>query len=303
MYRPITEEDSIVVRGKHLYKRDGSAFAIRGIAFPTPPDGLPNHGYNSTAWIDVLRQLRHLAPVNFNTVRLYRMNPIKIDYSEFIEEAARLGIYIIVPLTSVSGDGVLDRALAAPRCYKKSLFNYGAISIKEYLKYPNILGGVVGNEVMNDEASWRAAPCVRSYARNLKLFMDKLVDDGITQRTLPLIYATQDSSVLGGAEMSSDTMVKLTADYLTCAESGKGTIVKDVAGDEPTHGKQHFTDNRFGISPIDIIGVNIESWCSSTQDFKYNPDGSEGSFFSLWKAMQKTSVPVIFSEMGWLVCA
>ncbi|KAL7438926.1 hypothetical protein ACHAXM_006584 [Skeletonema potamos] len=163
--------------------------------------------------------------------------------------------------------------------------------------YPEI-GGVVGNEVMNDEASWRAAPCVRSYARNLKLFMDKLVEDGAVQRTLPLIYAAQDSSVLGGAENDSDTIVKLTADYLTCAETGKGTIVADVAGDEPTHGLQHFTENRFGISPIDIFGINIESWCSSTQDFYYNPDGTIGSYYSLWMALQATSVPVIFSEMG-----
>ena len=114
-----------------------------------------------------------------------------------------MGIYIIVPLTDVSGDGVLDRNIPAPTCYHKSLFSYGANSIKKYLKFPNILGGVVGNEVMNDEASWHSAPCVRSYGRNLKLFMDNLIKDGEVQRTLPLIYATQDSSVLGGAEMSS----------------------------------------------------------------------------------------------------
>jgi hypothetical protein len=158
---------------------------------------------------------------------------------------------------------------------------------------------MVGNEVMNDEASWLAAPCVRSYARNLKLFMDKLVEVGVVQRTLPLIYAAQDSSVLGGAEMeNSDTIVKLTADYFTCAETGKGTIVADVAGDEPTHGLQHFTENRFGMSPIDIFGINVESWCSSTQDFYQNPDGTLGSYFSLLRALNATSVPVIFSEMG-----
>jgi len=222
-----------------------------------------------------------------------------VDYSEFIEGAAELGVYIIVPLTAASGGGVLDRTLPAPKCYKKSLFNYGANALTQYLKHPNVLGGVVGNEVMNDEASWLAAPCVRSYARNLKLFMDQLVQKKIVQRTLPLIYAAQDSSVLGGAEMDSDTIVKLTADYLTCGETGKGTIVADVAGDEAmTHGMQHFSENRFGMSPIDIFGINVESWCSSSQDFYYNPDGTFGSYYSLWKALQAISVPVIFSEMG-----
>lgn len=166
------------------------------------------------------------------------------------------------------------------------------------LIYHKLIGGVVGNEVMNNEKSWLAAPCVRNYARNLKLFMDKMVKEQVVQRTLPLIYAAQDSSVLGGAEMDSDMIVKLTADYLTCAESGKGTIVEDVAGAEPSSGIQHFTNNRFGISPIDIFGVNIESWCSSTQNFYHNPDGTPGTYYSLWKALQATSVPVIFSEMG-----
>lgn len=157
---------------------------------------------------------------------------------------------------------------------------------------------MVGNEVMNDEKSWLAAPCVRSYARNLKLFMDELVQEKVVKRTLPLIYAAQDSSVLGGAEMDSDTIVKLTADYLTCAETGKGTIVEDVAGGGLTTGMQHFSENRFGMSPIDIFGVNIESWCSSTKDFYLNSDGTPGAYYSLWKALQATPVPVIFSEMG-----
>ena len=68
------------------------------------------------------------------------MDPLNVDYSEFIEGAAELGIYIIVPLTSASGGGVLDRTLAAPKCYKKSLFNYGASALKVYLQHPNVLG-------------------------------------------------------------------------------------------------------------------------------------------------------------------
>ena len=136
MYRPITAKDTVIVRGKHLYKHDGSLFTIRGIAFPTPPDGI---SYNAKSWLDILKQLRDFN-LQFNTVRLYRMDPLKVDYSEFINGAAELGIYIIVPLTAVSGDGVLDRTLAAPKCYKKSLFNYGANALKEFLKYPNVIG-------------------------------------------------------------------------------------------------------------------------------------------------------------------
>ncbi len=134
MYHPITAKDTIVVRGKHLYKRDGSRFSIRGIAFPTS-----SVDYNATSWLAILKQLREL-DLQFNTVRLYRMDPLKVDYSEFIEGAAELGVYIIVPLTDAEGGGVLDRTLAAPKCYKKSLFNYGASALKVYLQHPNVLG-------------------------------------------------------------------------------------------------------------------------------------------------------------------
>ena len=289
----------LFLQGKHLYKSDGLPFFVKGIAFPTPPETLmlKTHGYNATAWLDVLQQLRDL-DLEFNTVRLYRMYPETVDYHEFLEGAAKLGVYVIVPLTSASGAGVLDRTLHAPYCYKKKLFRYGTDALRIYLQYPNVLAGMVGNEVMNDEKAWQAAPCIRAYARDLKLFMDRMVDKGVFNRTLPLIYAAQDSSMIGGADMNSDTVMKLTVDYLTCVDEEKGTVVADVAGNESSHAVQRFEENKFGQSPIDIFGVNIESWCSSTQNFRYNPYGTPGSYYSLWKALRNTSIPIIFSEMG-----
>jgi hypothetical protein len=299
-FKPITSDDAIHVKGKHLYNSDGSQFIIKGIAFPTPPESQltqPNRGYDAKSWLAILKQLRDLG-LEFNTIRLYRLYPDKVDYSEFFEGAAELGIYVIVPLTSAAGPGVLDRKLAAPKCYKPKLFKYGARAVKEYLKYPNILAGVVGNEVMNDEKAWLAAPCIRAYARDLKVFMDNMVSADASERTLPLIYAAQDSATIGGAAVEKDTVMKLTVDYLSCSEEGKGVAVADVAGDEPSHGVEHFSENKFGQSPIDIYGVNIESWCSSTQDFYTNPDGTPGSYYSLWQALRNSSIPIVFSEMG-----
>jgi len=308
---PIGIDDAIHVRGKHLYKKHNNgtsmtSFTIKGIAFPTPPESDDNvrhggdvpdvlRGYNATAWLAILKKLRLELDLDFNTIRLYRMHLQKIDYSEFFDGAAALGVYVIVPLTSAFGAGVLDRTLAAPKCYDKKLFGYGATAIVEYLKYPNVLAGMVGNEVMNDEVAWRAAPCIRAYARDLKLFMDTNQDVSFN-RTLPLIYAAQDSSVIGGAEMDKDKAMKLTAEYLTCAEEGKGMIVPDDT--DSRHGLTHFEENKFGQSPIDIIGVNVESWCSSTQDYQRNPDGTPGSYFGLHEALRNVSVPIIFSEMG-----
>ena len=300
--RPIGPNDAIHVKGKHLFKTDGSPFVVKGIAFPTVEDKLlvsaHGYGYNATAWLDVLRQLREL-DLEFNTIRLYRMFPEHVDYDEFFEGAASMGVYVIIPLTSSKGKGVLDRNLAAPKCYGRKLFRYGAHALKSYLKHSNVLAGMVGNEVMNDEKAWHAAPCIRAYSRDLKLFMDKLVADEVFTRTLPLIYAAQDSSVVGGAATDKDTVVKLTVDYLTCVEEGNGdVVVPDVGGGEPIRGILNFEDDKFGESPIDIFGVNIESWCSSTQKFLYNSDGTPGTYYSLWSALRNSSVPIIFTEMG-----
>ena len=53
---------------------------------------------------------------------------------------------------------------------------------------------------------------------------------------------------------------KTTPTPLPCA----GTLVQDVAGAEPRHGMQHYEENKFGQSRVDIVGINVESWCSSS---------------------------------------
>ena len=99
---PITANDAVHIKGKHLFKSDGSPFFVKGIAFPTPPEAMmaeKHRGYNATAWLNVLKQLRELDS-EFNTIRLYRMYPDTVHYSQFFEGAAEVGIYIIVPLTA-----------------------------------------------------------------------------------------------------------------------------------------------------------------------------------------------------------
>ena len=141
-----------------------------------------------------------------------------------------------------------------------------------------MLAGLIGNEVMNDANAWKAAPCVRAYAADLKSYMESMLDSGVVERTLPLMYAGQDSATIGGAGVSKDEVMSLTLDYLSC-NPGDST---DISTE----------------SPIDIYGVNIESWCSSTQDFYTNPDGTPGTYYSLWMALRNASIPIVFSEMG-----
>ena len=331
IHPPIGIDDVVRVRGRHLVKRDGSRFFVRGIAFPTPPgdgdDGDDDdassssgdrrhrhrrhrrrrrYGYDPSAWLAVLRQLRIDLGLEFNAVRLYRLRPEYVDYSEFLAGAASMGVYVIVPLTSASGDGVLDRNVRAPGCYTRKLFEYGASALSgQYLRHPNVLAGVVGNEVMDDAGHFGAAPCVRAYSRDLKLFMDGLVRDGSSStRTLPLMYASQDSNPMGGAALDKDRALRLTTDYLTCTRGGGagGGGEDDDHDDDDNDGEggkaAAVRRRRHGSPAVDIMGINVESWCSSTQDYARNRDGTPGPYFHLHEALENASVPLIFTEVG-----
>jgi hypothetical protein len=243
----------IVVRDRYLFLESGERFFVKGVAFPNAPVDNP---YNATGWIAILKQLRD-ASVEVNALRFYQLDP-QVDYSAFFEAADSMGFYILVPLTSAQGGGVLDRNKAAPKCYSRKLYQYGTSMVDMTRVYSNVIGGVLANEVMNSVETWQAAPCILSYANDLKLY----------QPAFPLIYSMQHDGL--GAAISPAEAVQLTLDYLTCSTN----------------------------SSIDILGVNIESWCSSTQQFDRNEDGSIGTYLDLYKHVENATIPLMFSEMG-----
>jgi Glucanosyltransferase len=304
MPAPIGPNDIITVQGQYLYNRDGTRFFMKGIAFPVPISTDAAAAYNATAWIGILQQLHALHLDNYNTVRIYRMDPA-LDYSDFFQAAAALGIYVIVPFTAESGRGVLSRDASAPRgCYSHDLMEYGASCLQNYLQYPNTLAGLVANEVMNSRDSWNAAPCIKAYARDLKLYMKYRL--GNRYRPLPLVYAAQHSAIWSNVG-NVGTML-LTLNYLTCKSSSSSTTSMSNNYDD---GHQHLdviSSSPFSSSsssssssppPIDIFGVNVESWCSSLNSFVFNEDGiTAGSYYSLWLGLHDSTVPLVFTEMG-----
>ena len=280
---------------------------------------------NLTGWNAVLDQLAKETTVN--TVRIYEMD-CRRDCSAFLNHAADLGIYVLVPLTTRSGDGVLSRDDVAPKCYPRKLYEYGVQCLDRYWDHPNVLAGVVGNEVMNNLDSWQAAPCVRAFLDDMAAYGKHKAskvkkeggggpDAGAKTEAMPLMYATQHDSP--SAEFPTDDAMKLTLDYLTCRDDDANTARGPSSSASTAGGSSHH-------SPF-IFGINIESWCSSLQTFEYEEDGlTESSYHSLWNTMRggnltkttmdavtgvKTtveiprtisplpaSVPIVFSEMG-----
>jgi hypothetical protein len=264
---PILDADIVTVQDKYLF-RNGQRFFIEGMAFPIQiPHPTKRKGDDIRGWIQVLEQLA--SETEINTIRVYDMDcQHHQNYDKFLQRAAELGIYVLVPLTASSGSGVLSRDLAAPECYSRALYHYGTSCLDRFSKHPNVLGGLIGNEVMNSLKTWPAAPCVQAYARDMQRYM--LDQD----RKLPLIYAAQHDSI--GAALLPAQAMKLTLDYLSCQ-----------------------TTESDPLSAVDVFGINVESWCSSLQTFQYNEDGfSVGSYYELWETLSNVSIPLLFSEMG-----
>ncbi len=258
----IANDDRVIIQGRYLvYEQDtNTRFMIRGMAFPL------SFKYNEDGWISVLKQIRQASP-EINTLRLYHvfLNSTTQDNDNhrmdgFYQTAAELGFYLLVPLTAASGDGVLDRGKAAPHCYPPKLYHYGTRVMDSVRKHPNILGGVLGNEVLNSLKDWPSAPCLLAYARDLKQYNPHL----------PLIYTTQHDGI--SAVMPPAETAKLLLSYMTCNSNTTATV--------------------------DILGINIESWCSSRQTFEKNEDGSDGSYITLYRQLENSTIPIIFSELG-----
>lgn len=319
--RPITADDVVTIQGTHLYVGQ-ERFFVKGIAFPSPPPAKVKHTGGTTwetdgddqvvhidlgGWNAVLEQLA--TETDINTVRMYDMD-CRYDYSPFLERAAELGIYVIVPFTAVQGNGVLSRDSIPPTCYPSKLFDYGKTCVESYWKHPNVLAGVVGNEVMNNLLAWKSAPCVRAYLEDLQAYahaygLEEQGKKSNKRPAFPFMYATQHDSP--SAELLPDEATKVTLDYLSCIDN------ESVGGGGGDPGNF-------------IFGVNIESWCSSLQSFEYEEDGiTESSYHSLQNTLighNKTkikkdavggtqttmqvaqiapkpmAVPVMFSEMG-----
>jgi len=327
--RPITSDDRVIARGRYLvYESDPTRrFSLRGIAFPVAPYMYrhPSQFYDADGWIAVLRQLRSYASAAaLNAVRLYELHDVdKIDYSEFFLEAARLGFYVLVPLTSSIGDGVLNRDRPAPDCYNETLYRYGTFVLDRILlnaSYPNVIGGVVGNEVMNSIRAWRSAPCILAYARDLKRYAAAAIekerqrpphrrqpqqrrqqssgdDSGhYSDNNICLIYTAQHDGI--GAALSPAETVQLTLEYMSaCGGSSDDDLIGDATSDDSGGGNGNGNGNG-GNSVIDLFGINVESWCSSTQTFERNDDNSTGTYADLFWHMENATTAIIFSETG-----
>ncbi|CAE8712048.1 unnamed protein product [Polarella glacialis] len=290
---PVTSP--IIIRGNLLYEAEkGKRFVAKGIAYnprninwkgvdegpgsQTCKAGQPKFPtleYTADVTADeheaeFSEALKVIAKLGANTVRLYNVNPSN-SHAKFMNLAASLGIYVLVPLTRMDW-GFLP-AFPSPDCYEKVLEGYGHVGVnlltsaklivQEFSKYTNTLMFVVANELpVNDKNGFAAYPCVKSLTRDIHRYQASCAEG---MRRVPLIYADVD---MGAPDRG------IIAKYMTCELESPDDAV-------------------------DAYGLNVYSWCDENYldehkrvNFRYSPYQAVLDDFGGYDK------PLLFTEFG-----
>eukprot|EP00933_Yihiella_yeosuensis_P037185 TRINITY_DN31060_c0_g1_i1.p1 TRINITY_DN31060_c0_g1~~TRINITY_DN31060_c0_g1_i1.p1 ORF type:complete len:500 (+),score=78.13 TRINITY_DN31060_c0_g1_i1:114-1613(+) len=211
-----------------------------------------------------------ISKLGANTIRLYNIDPNK-SHRKFMELAAKLGIYVLVPLTQKDW-GFLP-AFPAPDCYERVLEEVGHVGVnllrsakmivKEFSQYPNTLAFIVANEMpINDKNGYSAYPCVKALTRDMHRYQASC---GNHMRRVPLMYADMDMGPYDRA---------LIAQYLMCELESPDDAV-------------------------DMYGLNVYSWCD--QHYLDNK-GKDNFQWSPYKAViddfGQINKPFMLAEFG-----
>lgn len=297
------ELNAIVIKGNFLYDSvTGKRFFAKGTSYnprmeaynpqgrskgkPCQAGNAVKKGYTFDVISDVnearwSEDLKAIANLGANTIRLFNIDAGQ-DHSKFMNAAAKLGIYVIIPLNS-KDYGFLP-AFPSPDCYTMNMtfevFNadgssrpygnvgvnvlsYGKQIVKQFSKYANTLFFTVNNEfAMNDKNGFAGFQCVKALTRDIHLYQKSCSE---TMRRVPLIYSDYD---MGAPDRGT------VAKYLTCALE-----TEDDA--------------------IDAYGLNVYSYCNNAypgdgkaDNFQYSP------YVDIKKDFKDFAVPVLFTEFG-----
>ncbi|KAH9893884.1 glycolipid anchored surface protein [Xylariomycetidae sp. FL2044] len=183
--------EPIAINGRYFWKGD-ERFMVNGVAYQLyrrKPES-PNAAADPLA-DEALEDLKLSLPL-FKELGLNTLFVFSIDASKNHDEAMRLlaeaGIYV---LTCVASPSSSIRRSAPFESYTPALLNTFFGVVDEMSKYPNTLGLIVANEVINSAPSTPAAPVVRAVTRDIKQYM-RLAAEVRGQRVLPLGVSAAD---------------------------------------------------------------------------------------------------------------
>ena len=162
---------------------------------------------------------------------------------------------------------------------------HGQHVVNLFTPYSNVLAFAVGNEVINSLPRWRAAPCVKAYARDIRRFMSSCHASDHS-RVIPLLYAAADNAI---AHFPAEENDRMKMDFLTCTTIRGGGGGGGGGGEG---GEEAVEPDSGDERSIDLIGLNLFRWCSDQCSF-HSCESAK-----VVAAFVSSPIPVLLTEYG-----
>ncbi|KAJ6193538.1 Glucanosyltransferase-domain-containing protein [Bipolaris maydis] len=200
---------SIRICGRFFWKGD-DRFFVRGVAYQL-------HSTLDPISDDHLGEVREdvflFKELGLNTLFIYCIDNTK-DHTRVMKLLEEAGIYVFMavstPLNSIN-------RLAPTKSYNPDTMASFFKTVDTMAKFPNTLGVLAGNELINNDATLPVAAVLKAVVRDLKKHM-KLQNEACGQRILPIGYnaatsGARDKEVLEYLTVGED---HISIDFWTC---------------------------------------------------------------------------------------
>lgn len=183
--------------GNKFFTSKGDQFFLKGIAYQlTPADPL----------IDTEQCKRDAAlmeKLGANSIRVYHVDP-SADHDGCMEVFDKAGIYPLIDLDTFD-----TYILPNDPWWNQTQHDRYAEVMDAFIKYDNVLGFFVGNEIIIQADQSQAAPYIKAATRDMKAYRDKK-----GYRKVPIGYSAADIAELR----------PMLQDYLTCGGNSSENV-------------------------------------------------------------------------------
>ncbi|KAK3387044.1 Glucanosyltransferase-domain-containing protein [Podospora didyma] len=188
---------TITAVGNKFFLKDGTQFFMKGIAYQlTPDDPLVNE---EQCGLDAAL----MKSLGANAIRVYHVDAKK-DHDKCMSLFADAGIYTLIDLDTFD-----TYILPNDPWWNATQYKRYAEVMDTFIKYDNVLGFFVGNEIIAQANQSNAAPYIKTSARDMKAYRDSK-----GYRKVPIGYSAADIAELR----------PMLQDYLTCGGNSSEII-------------------------------------------------------------------------------
>ncbi|KAF6819927.1 putative 1,3-beta-glucanosyltransferase [Colletotrichum sojae] len=179
----------IEIVGNKFFDHEGKQWFMKGIAYQLRPDDPLVDTEQCSRDASLMKTL------GANAIRIYHVDP-EADHDGCMSVFDAAGIYTLVDLDTFD-----TYILPDTPSWNERQFNAYAKVMDVFVKYDNVLGFFIGNEIIALKNQSQVAPFMKAAARDMKAYRDKK-----GYRKIPVGYSAADIAELR----------PMLQDYLTC---------------------------------------------------------------------------------------